>query len=107
MIGSLSCERLEDPRIRILPPSPVEPDVGRRTTPGTRAASMSLNVLIGLLSSAAASTTAMVLPSLRLSVAMPAPVTTIWSSAIAVWSSPKSATTDSPALTVTVREPER
>ncbi len=91
--------------MRIRDASPVEPEVGDRTTPGSRPAIIWLKFAIGLFSSSLASTVAMVLPSFFLAVAMPAPVTTIWSSAMAVWSSVKFATTDSPAVTVTVCDP--
>ncbi len=106
MIGSLLCDSDADPRMRRRAPSPVEPEVGSATTPGSRPAIIWLKSAIGLFSSSLASTVAIVLPSFFFCVATPAPVTTIWSRAMAVCSIAKFATTDSPAATVTVCEPD-
>ena len=105
MIGSLDWESDAEPRIRILPLEPVSPAPGRPTTPGSRPCSTSLKLVIGLSSRRDTSTVAIELPSRFFSVATPVPVTTIWSSAIAVTVRPKSAVEVSPAPTVTVCEP--
>ena len=68
---------------------------------------MSLKLVMGAFSRFDTSTVAIELPSFFLSVATPVPVTTIWSSWIAVTFSPKSTVSASPAVTVTVRDPDR
>ena len=72
-------------------PSPVKPDEGRATTPGSRPAINCEKSAIGAFSIVdPTSIVAIVLPSLRFSVAIPAPVTTISSRVIAVWAKPMS-----------------
>ena len=105
MMGSLSWDSDAEPRMRIRAPSPVYPDEGSSTTPGSRPAIIWEKSAMGAFSRELASTVAMVLPSFFRWVATPAPVTTIWSREMAVWSSVKLATTDSPADTLTLFQP--
>ena len=107
MMGSFDCESDADPRMRMRPLPPVSPPPGRVTTPASRPCSTSLKLVIGASCRLETSTVAMELPSFFFSVATPVPVTTIWSSWIAVTERPKSTVEVWPAVTVTVSEPDR
>jgi hypothetical protein len=74
MIGSLDCEMLALPRIRMRAPSPVIPLDGRPTSPGSRPWITSETVRTGAFSGGF--TIAIVLPSRLVSTAPPVPVVT-------------------------------
>ena len=106
-MGSLDWESEAEPRIRMRPLAPVSPPPGKPTTPASRPCRMSLKLVMGASRSLDTSTVAIVLPSFFFSVATPVPVTTIWSSWMAVTVSPKFTAIAWPSATVTVCDPAR